>query len=1008
MVRTSHVEDSSDPVRRRDDVIRSEKGRADREASGVRAHLIRRVAGTFAAITAAFAMMIAPVASAAPVATKTDASTLNPVTTYTGDGMTFSKISHAGSGVETNDGIVDYAGKGLVKPYEQGVSQEGNGSRGQSYSYASAVYGDWVYINTMYGGLGIANILNYSVPGMSAEAMKAAMNTMYNGNLYMGEPDGVQAGGILVKVNVKTGETKILMSRETGVMPTFRDALVLNGKIYFVGMIVDTTHLNQKELATALAVQNGFPVIYQIDPEDNDRITCVYDALGILSDDKATSEAGKARYDKLIADNVFTSTRAIADFNGTLIAGALDNDGVFLTASKDPSAGKDSFKTIATMEDFGGEPAWHRTDVNGGGGIYQAIEYNGQLYVVVCTGTPANQNAQGTKQAFSIWRGTVNGDPTERSSWTWSRVVGDTSKGARYTYGIDPSRISAGAATLVKYNGQLYIGDYNDVSSALQGFVLQKNFTTQATNLEQSINLYRMDANENVELVVGDPTDMFPKGGISGTGAGYGSHMNQYTWQATVYEGKLYIGTMDTTTLLEPIAQFTNGDLIHMTPDEWKKQISYLRVFLELLIKDSTNSGKDAANGSDNAAANGDKAPEASTFSARSADSASADSAGAADLVAQAVTRASDRKQQTMPQTLSLDSKSAKGKDSTKSAANTVSLTSEQTAELVKGVTDGGIVPGSLDDTALADQINDLNNQLNALDSLIGAKASDGAQFRDAYAQLLDEYGKITVPDNLKPLYDMLLKLTTKENLQAYAKSIKYLKTSKRGFDLYAVSDKDGKVNVETVTKNGFGDRYNHGLRIFAKTSDYLLIGTANPFYGTQLWRTPNTQKVKYAITVGDDGNGTASASVKTAAQGERVTLAAKPNDGYRLKEWKVLYGGVDVKDNAFVMTNKDVAVQAVFEKTNDAVDPNQPDNGGVEGGGTETDGKTGSDNGSNAAQNVPSNANRTVDNSQTTSAKTTKKLSATGTAIVGVSVGAVLALVVGGAFVLNRRKVRR
>ncbi|RSX51579.1 InlB B-repeat-containing protein [Bifidobacterium callimiconis] len=1005
MVRNSHVEDSSAPVKRRDDhAIRSEKGRADRGTSGARAHAIRRVAGTFAAITAALAMMIAPAASAAPAATKTGASALSPVATYTGDGMTFSKISHAGSGVETNDGIVDYAGKGLVRPYEQGVSQEGNGSRGQSYSYASAVYGDWVYINTMYGGLGIANILNYSVPGMSAEAMKAAMDTMYNGNLYMGEPDGMQAGGILVKVNVKTGEMKILMSRETGVMPTFRDALVLNGKIYFVGMIVDTTHLNQKELATALARQNGFPVIYQIDPEDNDRITCVYDALGILSDDKATSEAGKTRYDKLIADNVFTSTRAIADFNGTLIAGALDNDGVFLTASKDPSAGKDSFKTIATMEDFGGEPAWHRTDVNGGGGIYQAIEYNGQLYVVVCTGTPANQNAQGTKRAFSIWRGTVNGDPTERSSWTWSRVVGDTAKGARYTYGIDPSRISAGAATLVKYNGHLYIGDYNDVSSALQGFVLQKNFTTQATNLEQSINLYRMDADENIELVVGDPTDMFPKGGISGTGTGYGSHMNQYTWQATVYEGKLYIGTMDTTTLLEPIAQFTNGDLIHMTPDEWKKQINYLRVFLELLIKDAANSGKDAANGGD--------ASGAAMFSARSADSANTDSGAAADLVASAVTQASDRKKQTMPQTLSLDSKS--GKDS----ATKVSLTDDQTTELVKGITDGDIVPGSLDDTALTDQINDLNNQLNALDSLIGAKASDGAQFRDAYAQLLDEYAKITVPDNLKPLYDMLLKLTTKENLQAYAKSVKYLKTSKRGFDLYAVSDKDGKVNVETVTNNGFGDRYNHGLRIFAKTSDYLLIGTANPFYGTQLWRTPNTQKVKYAITVNDDGNGTASADVTTAAQGERVTLAAKPNDGYRLKEWKVLYGGVDVKDNAFAMTNKDVAIQAVFEKT-DASDggsgePNQPGDGTDQPGGETTDGGNGGKtdgNGGNATaatQNAQPNANKTIKNPQTTSAKKTNRLSATGTAVAGVGVFAAFALIVGSAFVINCRRARR
>ena len=42
---------------------------------------------------------------------------------------------------------------GSIAPYVQGVSADGNGDRGQSYSYASASYGDWVYINTMYGAL---------------------------------------------------------------------------------------------------------------------------------------------------------------------------------------------------------------------------------------------------------------------------------------------------------------------------------------------------------------------------------------------------------------------------------------------------------------------------------------------------------------------------------------------------------------------------------------------------------------------------------------------------------------------------------------------------------------------------------------------------------------------------------------------------------------------------------------------------------------------------------------
>ena len=40
---------------------------------------------------------------------------------------------------------------------------------------------------------------------------------MYAGHMYLGEPDGKSAGGMLFKFNVKTGETKILMSKSAGI-----------------------------------------------------------------------------------------------------------------------------------------------------------------------------------------------------------------------------------------------------------------------------------------------------------------------------------------------------------------------------------------------------------------------------------------------------------------------------------------------------------------------------------------------------------------------------------------------------------------------------------------------------------------------------------------------------------------------------------------------------------------------------------------------------------------------
>lgn len=715
--------------------------------------------------------------------------------TYTNGDYTFEKVSHPDSPLESADGIVDYIGNGSVAEYVDGVS-EGNGDRGQSYSYASAVYGDWVYINTMYGGLGVSNILGIGMSGMSPEVSKAMMDVMYNGRLYTGEPDGKYAGGILIKFNVKTGESQILMSRDkNGLIPTFRSAIEMNGKLYFVGMVIDVTKLTQQEIATAIAMQNGFPCIYEVDPENNDKLTCIYDCVDTEG------------FRKLVADRVFTSTRAIGIYDDSLIAGCLDTQGVFLCASNNPSEGQESFKVIATMEDLFNYPAYHRSDVNGGGGIYQVIEYNNKLYVVVCTGTAESKNPDtGTLQTFAIVRGECDGEVTDKNSWTWTVLAGDEKDGAKYPFGLDEERVSCGACTLEVYNDYLYIGDYNDVSSALQGFVLRKDFTTQATNLEQSINLYRMDADENVEMIVGDPTKRFPEGGISGMGSGYETHMSQYTWQTTVYEGKLYVSTMDTTTLLEPIAQFTNGDLVGMSAEEWESQVNYVRVLLELLgMSDVIPATNTLADDTD-------------------------------EMIQKAIAAASKR---------ASASSGVAFLSNTDDSANEITLSDIQIEKLRSFIDEGGLSE-HISKLNLA-KLNVVNNGLTKLTPLVDTTEID--KFLADYSKLIDLLKKLEniIPESAKPVYDMIMSYATEKNLEGLSKSLKYMATSKAGFDLYEIThNEDGSVDINTVTNNGFGDRFNHGLRIFAKTSDYLLIGTANPFYGTQLWRRENTKPVEY------------------------------------------------------------------------------------------------------------------------------------------------------------------
>lgn len=892
-----------------------------------------------------------------------DSAGLTPQYTYNSqndNGMTFEKVSHADQGLSQADGVVDYTGDGTIAPYTAGLSTTGNGDRGQSYSYAAASSGDWVYIGTMYGGLGVQAILNRDMTslGLTSKQATALIQTMYAGNMYLGEPDGKSAGGMLFKFNVKTGKTKILMSKSTGidggkgVIPTFRSAFKMNGKLYFEGMVMDTNNkdLTQQEIQTAMAYQNGFPCIYEVDPANNDKLTKVYDSVDVDG------------FRSLVKGNVFTSTRAIGSFGNTLIAGDLkptaDGKGkALLVASKTPSD-PNSYKVIADMASFDNLPAIHRQDVNGGGGIYQVQEFNGKLYVVVCTGDTSTLNEEtGTMRSFAIYVGENKGDSTNKADWTWRPLVGDTAKGAKYYYGLDKSRVSAGACTLQVYGDHLYIGDYNNVSSALQGFVTKSNFVTQATNLEQSVNLYRMDKNENVEMLVGDKNDTFPKGGSTGLGSGYDNHMNQYTWQTTVHEGKMYLSTMNTTTLLEPIAQFTNGDILNMNEKDWNNTVHYLRVFLRLLWGMGPTDPASAI-----ATQSNDQNAKVTTQTMPSTDNPEA-------LVDWARIQAGKDASAAQPQTT--DAKSV-------SSAKPISLTAAQTKELVDGIKDGSIVPGSLAASGSSDeasQLFDINNELDNLGSQLSDKGS--ADFANNYGEVTDAFFSIAdiIPDKFKGLYEMLVKLTSKANLKAYAKSLPYLAKSKRGFNLFEITDRSAAnegVTVGTVTDNGFGDPFNHGLRIFCDTDDYMVVGTANPFYGTQLWRVRNTQ---YAVNVSATEGGSASADVERAAKGSKVTLTATANKGYHFKEWNVLKGNVSIENNAFEMPDGSVSIQAVFEK--DAVEPTTP--------------------------TTP--AKPATDTKPSTTPTGVTSTPSTGSSVLGMAVAAAVALIAGAAILLKKKQ---
>lgn len=546
------------------------------------------------------------------------------------------------------------------------------------------------------------------------------------------------------------------------VAPMFRNAVAYKDKLYFCGSV----HANGR---------SGLPSVYEIDPTD-DSYKAVYVGLDSLQDYGAAYKAG-----------VSTGIRGMCVYNDELVISnvymnaATGESGALILASSNPSEGKSSFRTIATQADMFNYPAYRYTDSIYGGSVWDMAEYNGHLYVSICTGTAGNAPDSNTMQSFAI----IRGDEKDDGTFNWTPLVGDKEKDkARYTFGIDPERTRSGAANLVVYNNKLYIGEYNDEEIALERILFNKTGDSADgslggvdcrfvnANLSQSVGLYAMDENENMTLIVGDATEMFPEGGVSGLGSGFGHNENQYIWRMQVYDGKLYVGTFDTSSLLEPIGQFSNGDIIGMTPEQWRQQMQLIKELLQLLMDkygtspiatiDENEEGEEVTSEIVDDAASND---EDEAFES--------DIAGLVDMM-------------------------------------------DMTPEVLEG--DSTV-------TALCDE-ESVDNRENSL-----------RDFADYYSNMLEGYNEISanyeLPDDLKDAFETLLSQDKLDKINSVIECLIYMRDAERGFDMYVTED---GTNFTKLTTSGFGDPYNHGLRVFAITNQGLCLGTANPFYGTQLW----------------------------------------------------------------------------------------------------------------------------------------------------------------------------
>ena len=208
----------------------------------------------------------------------------------------------------------------------------------------------------------------------------------------------------------------------------------------------------------------------------------------------------------------------------------------------------------------------------------------------------------------AILLGSVVADASGK--WTYTPLVGDPADGARYEYGFGATR--SGAANMVVYKNHLYLGGYNDPMVALPDVLSTMKFKNLYDDMSNPVNLWRMDADENFELVAGEDNNKYfgnPIGTIDGETMRAGlaaesdtsRHLNQYVWRMQSYDGKMYAGTFDISDLAYPATQFANGDILKRTPEEWKKQIEYIKKFLETTETDASGASTYALTDGSNA-----------------------------------------------------------------------------------------------------------------------------------------------------------------------------------------------------------------------------------------------------------------------------------------------------------------------------------------------------------------------------------------------------------------------
>lgn len=694
-------------------------------------------------------------------------------------------------------------------------------NRNQSYVWSCVEYGNYIYLGTCWNpisGIYYRNLKNnltslFEKRGDENPAQKAGtvatniLNVVYNGNF----PDGATSTTgtpCIMRVNKYTYDAEVVyIEKESSKFVNwngYRMATEYNGKLYFACAGYPTSRLLQIDPAT-----NETKVVLQKTAENSGFANGIR-GLTVMDGKLFVSLAT----DGADPDNMFASGSQLPQAYKDAISAMAKKDvrykddnprmeGVRLLSTTNPED-VDSWTVIANQETFDNLPAcWIRDSINGGG-LWDLVPFNGSLYASMVTGKTDATTGENHKQGFAVYRG----DPQADGTWTWTPIIGDTSKGAKYEFGLGKKESCAG--NLFAYGDYLYIGGYNDPMLDLAEIGNAGDFQSLYEDLKNPACLNRMDKNGNIELINDD---------------GFGAASTQYLWRFSEYNGKLVIGTFDIATLASGFTQLTDGSLLEMTPEEFSQKMTYVKGLLKSLQKSPSKVALATEENTADDAQDDAKDDVLDDTQADVLDNAKD------DVLDDAQGNVQDKVQDDV-----LDDAKDDANDDVKDEDTT---DNDTTAPAV-----------TTDNVELTDEeaeaIDQMLDQLDEIEMLSSEEASylddriAPYDIVDVYLQMVDNYNKYVKPVLHRFNPDLEQKIENNIFNTAFHHFVYYLgcsniiSTQEKGCDILISSD---GVNFTALTRNGFGDIYNHGGRAFIPTDNGLFLGMANPFWGTQLWK---------------------------------------------------------------------------------------------------------------------------------------------------------------------------